>query len=209
MHVGIAQSHQHAAAARPRARTRVLRERNACASCCSNARALPARIAPLRFTPPCSSSSRWVIESGTSGAVRGEHPGHRRARRAIQPAQEPRVIARVEAIGDFVEQQQFRPAGECARDEHQAALAIRKREEAALGELADVEAAQQRAPRVVFGGRELAHREYPCAARRCRPLRARGNSSRSVRSGPGARRRRRRFLRATPAGMSKFSPRQR
>ena len=46
-------------------------------------------------------------------------------------------MAGIEAIGDLVEQQQSRPAGERARDQHQAALAIRQGEEAALRERAD------------------------------------------------------------------------
>ena len=69
------------------------------------------------------------------------------------------MVARIEAIGDFVEQQQFRPAGERARDEHQAAFAIRQREKPALGERADAQAPEQRGDTPLFGRRELAHRD--------------------------------------------------
>ena len=77
--------------------------------------------------------------------MRGEHPGHRRARGAVQPRQEARVVARIEPVGHFIEQQQFRPAGERAGDEHQPPLAIRKREETPFRERTDLQPAQQRA----------------------------------------------------------------
>jgi hypothetical protein len=51
------------------------------------------------------------------------------------------VIARVQPVGDFVEQQQPRPAGKRACNQHQAALAIGKSEETALGELRYTQAA--------------------------------------------------------------------
>ena len=79
-------------------------------------------------------------------SMRGEHPGHRERGGAIEPAQKTRVIARIEAVGDFIEQQQLRPAGERPRDEHQAALAVRQREKAALGERVDVRVASSSAP---------------------------------------------------------------
>ena len=81
--------------------------------------------------------------------MRGEHPGHRRARGAVEPGEEARVVARIEPIGHFIEQQQLRPAGECARDEHEPAFAIRKSEKTPLRERADLEPPQQRAARVL------------------------------------------------------------
>ena len=210
VHVGIAQRHQHAALARPRvARARSGASGTRCCSCCSSSRACAARIAPLRFTAPCSSSSRCVIESGTSSrrCVANTQGIDERAV-PLQPVQETRVVARIEPVGDFVEQQQLRPAGERARDEHQAPFAIRKREEAALGERADAEAPRTARRRGCLRRRQRAHRNVGALHAGARRLRARGNSIRSVRSGPGARRRRRRSLRSTPAGVSKVSPRQ-
>ena len=68
------------------------------------------------------------------------------------------MVARVEAIGDFVEQQQFRSAGQRARDEHQAAFAVGQREKTSLGERPDAEPPEQRRDATLFGGRERAHR---------------------------------------------------
>ena len=126
VHVRAPQRHQHAAALalahargarRRKERMRFLPQQLACAP--------PARIAPLRFTRPCSSSSRCVIESGTSPRrCVAKTQGIDESRGARQPVQQARVIARIEAVRDFVEQQQLRPARERARDQHQAALAI-------------------------------------------------------------------------------------
>ncbi len=105
------------------------------------------------------------------------------------------MVARVEAIGDFVEQQQFRAARQCARDEHEAAFAVGQGEKASLGERTDVETLEQRRDATLFGGPELAHRDVGALHAGADHVAAPGNSSRSARSGPGVPRRRRRFPR--------------
>jgi hypothetical protein len=73
--------------------------------------------------------------------MRCEYPGHGGAGRGGEPVEETRVVARVESVRDLVEQQQPRSARECACDEHQAPLAVREREEPALRERRDAQAA--------------------------------------------------------------------
>ena len=149
-----------AAAARLRAARAGMRREKRARSWCSSSRAAPARIAPLRFTRPLLELEQ--VRHRIRDIVRGDASRTPRASTSApwsRARHEARVVARVEAVGDFVEQQQVRPARQRARDEHQPPLAIRKREEAALGERADAEPLEQRRDALLFGGAQRPHRD--------------------------------------------------
>ena len=76
-------------------------------------------------------------------AMRRQHPGPAGARAALEPRAHARAIHGVEASEELVEQQQARPRGERARDQHEATFAEGQREETPAREALDREIRQR------------------------------------------------------------------
>ena len=149
INTGRTQGHQHA----PLATRQFARRISTDVKC---VRVLPQQFTGARRSQRAATSNFALLECqqvrhdirDILPPMGSENPWHARTRGASQPLEKTRMIARVEPIGDLVEQQKLRPAGERPRDQY----------EPPLGERGDIELPEQTIDPATLGRRQCAHR---------------------------------------------------